>query len=77
MEITENQFYQLFGLVTASIQLDTKRTILHEAFCEIVGESPIDEGRFYDWGIGEEPGLEAKMRKAFAFDGIIIKKEKK
>lgn len=72
--ITKNQFYQLLGLVTASIELDTRRTSLHEAWCEIVGED--DDGRFWDWGVGSSAGLEADMREKLKFDGIEIKKSK-
>lgn len=74
IKITRNQFYQILGLVTASIELDTKRTMLAEAFTEIVGKD--NEDRFWDWGVGENTGLEKSIREKLEFDGIEIEKSK-
>lgn len=63
----------MLGLVTASIQLDTKRTILSKAFAELGG----DEDRFWDWGVGEDINLESDMRDKLKFDGLIIVPNKK
>jgi hypothetical protein len=35
--ITENQYYQLIGLCTASIDLEQKRDLLADSWAEIVG----------------------------------------
>lgn len=75
--ITENQFWQLVGLVTASIELDTKRTMLYQAWREIVNVEA--EDRFWDWGYGESSNsdLIGDIKSKLKFDGIVIKQSKK
>jgi len=73
--ITQEQFYQLLGLVYASIEQQRKQMLLHQAYCEITKVE--DDGRFWDWSPGNEIGLEADMKKKLKFDGIEIEKPSK
>lgn len=73
-EISKDQFYQILGLVTAKIELDRQIQSLHNAYCSITKIE--DDGRFWDWSIGDEIGLAQDIKKKLKFDGIIIKEKK-
>lgn len=65
--ITESQYWQIYGLITAKIQLDKQIESLHKAYEDIVGN--ISEGRFWDYC--DEIDLK-DIKKHLKFDGIII-----
>jgi hypothetical protein len=70
--ITENQYYQLIGLCTASIDLEQKRDLLADSWAEIVGEENRD--RFWDF---YEPSDLRELEKKLKFDGIVVKRTRK
>lgn len=74
-EITKNQFFQILGLVTASIALDNKRNLLADAYGEIVGKD--EQDRFWDWGGGDGVNLESDIVEKLKFDKITIKDDHK
>ena len=68
-EITESQYWQIYGLIVAKIKLNQQEELLHKAYQEIVGEDA--EGRFWDYY--EEADLD-KIKKHLGYDKIIITK---
>ncbi len=73
-KISEEEFYQLFGLCLASIKLEEKRIALADAWCEIVGEENRDRfWDFYDSGDLTMKSLKEKLE----FDKVIIIPKKK
>ncbi|MGI9567070.1 MAG: hypothetical protein ACR2LL_08680 [Nitrosopumilus sp.] len=73
-KITKNQFYQLVGLVTASVELDVKRELLADSWESIVGTENRD--RFWDWYASTGTSFEKDLREKLKFDGIEIEKSK-
>lgn len=72
-EISENQFWQLVGLITASIELDTRRESLHQAWKEIVNEEAVE--RFWDFGVGCGENLIDELKQKLAYDGVTLKEK--
>lgn len=71
-EITQEQFYQLFGLALANTKLNQKQIILADAWSEIVGEENRD--RFWDF-YDESDLTEKSLREKLGFDKITIKEK--
>ncbi len=73
-EITQDQFYQLFGLCLASVKLEQKREMLADAWTEIVG----DENRDSFWDFYDDSDLtEKKLLEKLDYDKIQVKKRGK
>lgn len=70
--ITQEQFYQIFGLILANIQNNKKSEILADSFAEIVGEENRD--RFWDF---YDSITEKELKEKLGFDKVIIKENKK
>lgn len=68
-EITESQYWQIYGLVTAKIKLCQQEELLHKAYQEIVGDD--NESRFWDYY--EESDLD-KIKKHLEYDKITVTK---
>lgn len=71
-DITEEQFYQCYGLVVASIELEKKRTALCDAFVQIVGEENRD--RFWEY---YDSVTESELKKGLQDDGFTIQERSK
>ena len=72
--ITENQYWEIIGLIAAKKSLDQKVNSLAEAYGEIVGEDNKD--RFWDFGYDVELDQE-DLKSKLAYDKVAIKWNKK
>ena len=70
-EITQEQFYQVFGLVLANIQNNKKSEILADVFAEIVGDENRD--RFWDF---YDSVTERELKERLGYDKVTIKEKK-
>jgi len=69
-KISESQFWQLYGLVTAKLNLDKKEMALYESWKELTNKEGAE--RFWDFYLEDVPVDELKSK--LKFDGIEIKK---
>ena len=68
--ITENQFWQLVGLVTASKSLRRQEEALETAYKNITGEGEIN--RYVDY-VYEDRDIIESLKEHLPFDKIIVK----
>jgi len=71
-EITEAQYWQIYGLVTAKIAFDKQINSLYQAYGELVGKD--NEDRFWDYS---EPHELKNILNDFEHDNITVKWNKK
>ena len=69
-EITENQFWQLVGIITASRTLERKMNSLAESYSEITGEED-KLNRFSDYVYSEEDIIVA-LKKHLPHDNVEV-----
>lgn len=69
-EISENQFWQLFGLITAARELRKKMDSLGEAYAEITNEED-KINRFSDY-VWNDNDLISELKKHLPHDGISV-----